>query len=328
MNATRRKFPLKMILIGFIPITLLILYLLGVYWSIEPRLFELPKNKASTSTITGYTTVATTEKIIDVLLNKSGGFLSNDRLPPSFFLDNIPAWEFGVIVQVRDMLSVLRNEMSRSQSQSLENKDLQHAEPLLNISTKAWLLPAAESSYLEASKALARYRNDLVNKNKPNIQFYARADNLRAWFEIINKRLGGISQRLSSAIIQERLNTDLSNDTSAKQSTQSQRYLRVQTPWLEIDDVFYEARGICWALLHLLKASEIDFKQVLIKKNAVISLKQIIRELESTQQMVWSPLILNGSGFGIMVNHSLIMGNYISRANAALIDLRNLLSQG
>jgi hypothetical protein len=29
-----------------------------------------------------------------------------------------------------------------------------------------------------------------------------------------------------------------------------------------------------------------------------------------------------------MANHSLIMASYISRANAAIIDLRNLLLQG
>jgi hypothetical protein len=39
-------------------------------------------------------------------------------------------------------------------------------------------------------------------------------------------------------------------------------------------------------------------------------------------------MILNGDGFGLLANHSLVMANYISRANAALIDLNDLLSQG
>ena len=67
---------------------------------------------------------------------------------------------------------------------------------------------------------------------------------------------------------------------------------------------------------------------MLEKKNAEVSLRQIIRELEATQQTVWSPLVLNGNGFGLVANHSLVMANYISRANAAVIDLTNLLSQG
>jgi hypothetical protein len=39
-------------------------------------------------------------------------------------------------------------------------------------------------------------------------------------------------------------------------------------------------------------------------------------------------VLLNGSGFGPLANHSLVMASYISRANAALIDLRALLAQG
>jgi len=70
------------------------------------------------------------------------------------------------------------------------------------------------------------------------------------------------------------------------------------------------------------------FRSVLENKNAKISLQQIIRELEASQQMLWSPFILNGSGFGLLANHSLVMANYISRANAALIDLNELLKNG
>ena len=76
------------------------------------------------------------------------------------------------------------------------------------------------------------------------------------------------------------------------------------------------------------EAVEYDFADVLEKKNARVSLQQIIRELEATQETVWSPIILNGNGFGFVANHSLVMANYISRANAALIELSELLAQG
>jgi hypothetical protein len=95
-----------------------------------------------------------------------------------------------------------------------------------------------------------------------------------------------------------------------------------------LDDVFYEARGSTWALLHLLTAVEVDFRDVLLKKNALVSMRQIIRELEPTQDALFSPVILNGDGLGVLANHSLIMGSHISRANAAIIDLRRLLENG
>lgn len=137
-----------------------------------------------------------------------------------------------------------------------------------------------------------------------------------------------MSQRLSASVGQRRLNTDLAGDAQALQATPTPSELMVKTPWNEIDDVFYEARGAAWALSHFLKAVEVDFASVLDKKNARVSLRQIIRELDASQETVWSPVILNGSGFGVLANHSLVMASYISRANASIIDLRSLLDQG
>ena len=102
----------------------------------------------------------------------------------------------------------------------------------------------------------------------------------------------------------------------------------VKTSWWQVDNVFYEARGTAWALVHFLKAVEVDFGDVLAQKNATVSLRQIIRELEMTQRPLRSPMIVNGEGFGLLANHSLVMASYISRANAAIIDLRELMSQG
>ncbi|MBV1909863.1 MAG: DUF2333 family protein [Kangiellaceae bacterium] len=321
--------------ISFVVILLVVsFYLLGVYWSVEPALMDIKDNDAYLNSgqdkqlIVGYTTVAATEKVARKLLDKNGGFLSNDVLPPSLFLDNIPAWEFGVLVQVRDMASSLRNDMSRSQSQSLENDALKEAEPLFNNDHAAWIWPAAEGKFQKGIERLADFRRNLMIVDQPKDQFYARADNLNAWLELVNKRLGGLSQRLSASVGQDRLNTDLSGDSAAEQSTVTSNRVSVKTPWLEIDDTFYEARGACWALIHMLKAIQVDFAPVLEKKNAQASLAQIVRELEATQESMWSPVVLNGGGFGLVANHSLVMANYISRANAGLIDLRELLTKG
>ncbi|OAD19945.1 Uncharacterized conserved protein UCP029693 [Candidatus Thiomargarita nelsonii] len=78
-------------------------------------------------------------------------------------------------------------------------------------------------------------------------------------------------------------------------------------------------------MLHLLQAVKIDFKNVLEQKQAMMILQQVIQELEGTQKMVWSPIILNGSEFGLFANHSLVLSSYISRANTGMIELYNLL---
>ncbi|HIF51749.1 MAG TPA: DUF2333 family protein [Thiotrichaceae bacterium] len=314
----------------FIIITMLILMF---YWDSEPEIFDVQKlsqyrNQGSAEFVTGYVTTATMIEVTETLLNKRGGYLSNDVMPPSIFMDNIPSWEFGVLTQVRDLARAMRNDFSRSQTQSIEDKDLMTADPQFHFDSASWMFPATEREYQKGIDALNKYLSRLSDPNEQDAQFFARADNLRDWLAIVEKRLGSLSQRLSASVGQARVNTDLEGDAEATQSTSNADLVEVKTPWLEIDDNFYEARGACWALIHFMHAIELDLHDVLKKKNALVSLRQIRRELEATQESVLSPMILNGTGFGFLANHSLVMASYISRANAAVIDLRYLLEQG
>ena len=315
----------------------LLFYIVGVYWSSDVEPFDIHHEVTMAVTadnvapVVGYTTTTTLIKVATSLLDKPGGYISNDALPPGVFLDNMPAWEFGVLEMVRDMALVLRKDFSRSQSQSLENDHIKRAQPKFNIDNKSWAMPSAESEYSKAIDSLYLYRNALVGISKvkdDHAQFYARADNLTSYLDEIQKRLGSYSQRLSASVGKDKINTDLAGDSVAKQSSYEGSHSQVRTSWWKLDDVFYESRGAAWALLHFLKAIEIDFDSVLKNKNATVSLQQIIRELEASQQTLWSPMVLNGDGFGVLANHSLVMANYISRANAALIDLNELLRKG
>ena len=307
---------------------------LGIYWSFTPAAFDpiaeakVDAQERGLESTTGYTTVFTLYRLVDTLLHKPGGYISNDVTPPGLWLDNISNWEYGVLVQSRDLARAMRKDFSRSQSQSVEYLALTVAEPQLNFDANSWLIPSSESQYREGLDALLSYQLALASTEETEAQFFARADNLNNWLGDVQTRLGSLSQRLSASVGQKRLNTDLAGDAEAEQSTVVASETEIKTAWLEIDDVFYEARGSAWALLHILKAIEHDFGGVLDKKNARVSLRQIIRELEATQDTVWSPMILNGGGFGLFANHSLVMANYISRANASIIDLRELLSRG
>ena len=318
-----------------IPTAIIVVFGGLMFWyNNEPELFDpvertrLHAQAHGHADVTGTTKTSTLIEVVDGLLNKRGGYFSNDIMPPWVLLDNVPNWEFGVLVQVRDLARTLRNDFSRSQTQSIEDPDLSEADPLFHYTSDRWLLPATEGKYREGMERLESYLTRLADPNQQDAQFYARADNLGEWLGLVEKRLGSLSQRLSASVGQQRLNTDLAGDSAARQSTATALDIEVKTPWLEIDDVFYETRGSAWALIHFLKAMEADFHDVLLKKNALVSFRQIIRELEATQDPLRSPMVLNGSKFGMFANHSLIMANYISRANAAIIDLRILLQQG
>lgn len=321
------------LLLGLILLYLIVAIIMGMYWSTNPKLIDV---RAQTATVladrnlkptAGATVTITLITVAETLLNKPGGYLTNDVTPPGIWLDNIPNWEYGVLIQVRDLSKAMREAFSRSQSQSREDVDLILAEPRYNFDSNSWIFPATESQYGEANAYLYRYLERLTDP-KGDAQFFARADNLNYWLSTVETRLGNLSQRLSASVGQQRLNTDLAGDPDVSQSNRAPGDSFIKTPWSELDDVLYEARGSAWALIHFLKAVEIDFADVLEKKNALVSLQQIIRELEATQQTIYSPMVLNGSGFGVLPNHSLVMASYISRANAAIIDLRRLLTQG
>lgn len=333
-------------------ITALLLLIIGfglsVYWTRSPALFdvvEAARQRApegiDPTKVPGFVTTATLAHVVEVLLDKPGGYLSNDITPPSVLMDDMKNWEYGVIIQVRDLARELRNAMSRSRSQSAEDRDLAIAEPQFNFPSDKWMFPATEGEYRKGVEALDRY---LARLTSGETQFYARADNLREWLGLVSRRLGSLTQRLSASVGERQLSagfpreepagtdgqTEAAPVTEATSQTEAEPTVQVysKTPWLQVDDVFYEARGASWAIIEFLRAVEVDFHDILQNKNALISLRQIIHGLEYSQHPVWSPMVLNGSGFGFTANYSLILSSYLAQANAALLDMQTLLSEG
>ncbi|MAP32128.1 MAG: hypothetical protein CMG81_06220 [Marinobacter sp.] len=325
--------------IGKLVVALLVVYLLiamvlGIYWSSEPDTFSVrDHNRTLASTmdrepVTGFATTATMIRIAETLLDKPGGYISNDIAPPGLWMDNMPNWEYGVLVQLRDLSRAMRKDISRSQSQSAEDPDLTIAEPQFHFDSESWAIPSTENEYRRGINALKRYLNRLSDPAQADAQFFARADNLNNWLADLETRLGSLSRTLSESVGKASVSDAVANLNPDDPLAEETGGEDVKTSWTKIDDVFYEARGSAWALLHIFRAVEVDFRKVLQDKNAMASVKQIIIELEGTQASMWSPVILNGSGFGVLANHSLTMAAYLSRANAAISDMRDLLSRG
>ncbi len=333
-SAAVQKRTIGSIVVIALLIYLLITIILGIVWSSEPDTFsvrEHTRNLASEMNrepVTGFATTATMIRLSETLLDKPGGYISNDIFPPGLWMDNMPAWEYGVLVQLRDLSRAMRQTISRSQSQSAEDPDLKVAEPQFHFDSESWALPSTEGEYRRGIRALESYLSRLSDPERPEAHFYARADNLNSWLADLETRLGSLSRTLSESVGKPEVAEALAGMHPTDPLADEERGTDVKTPWTKIDDVFYEARGTSWALLHIFRAIEVDFRKVLADKNARASVRQIIIELEESQAPMWSPVILNGSGFGVLANHSLTMAAYLSRANSAISDLRQLLSQG
>jgi len=307
--------------IGKIVAVLLLVYLVAIfcivwYWSREPDLLQIHSARhpeiISNKTI-GITTTQILQDITRVLLEKNGGYISNDLLPPGVLMDDMPNWEYGVLTQLRDLSKALKENTGRSPQQLREDNDLVVAESRFRFDNQSWMIPSSESQYREGMEHLQSYQDRLQSSGTDNAVFFASAENLNAWLALVELRLNSLSQRLSASVGPSRFDDGVNRKV-------------IKTPWLKVDDIFYEARGTTWALIPLLKAAQVDFAETLKQKNATERLQQIIVELEETQQPVRSPMILNGSGFGILANHSLVMASYITRSRAEITDLRNVLA--
>lgn len=326
----------KGILWGFgamIAVIAVVMLLLGEWWSREPEQFNVQDEAIERMNVThtdempiGFVYANTLAHIADVILFKTGGYLTNDVAPPGLFCDNIQSWEYGALVMLRDATTALRNHFARDQSQSAEDPDLAMAEPYFYYEHNSWALPSTEAEYVKGIDALHNYMLRLQNPTATSraAQFHSRADNLWQYTEIVIKRLGGLSTRLAASTdkFSGATHGNPSNAVDVNMPTIG------KTPWMEIDNVFYEARGACWALLHILRAIKHDFSDILLDKRAMNTLDNMIQSLENALTPTLSPVVLNGDGFGLFANYSLAMANYIARANAAALDLRDVMNRG
>jgi hypothetical protein len=337
---------LRLLGIGLLVYAVLVVAL-GIYWSRQPLTLDVVEIQvrelaaSGGNPVSGTAVVAAAIGVAETLLEKPGGLLHNDVMPPGVYLDNMPNWEYGVLKELRDSVRALRNDFSRSQTQSIENDHVRRADLKFAIDISSWMLPSAEDEYRQGIAALRDYMRDLSSGRAGTARFYARADNLAAYLSVVEKRLGSFAVRLSASVGDHELTAALAPQVGADATpiapeTEEARSARatarmadpLSTPWHEVDDVFYEARGYTWALLQMMKAINVDFADVLAAKNADVSVQQIIRDLEGAAKPMASPIVLNGHGYGLLANHSLVMASYISRANAAVLDLRILMQQG
>ncbi|QFU01305.1 hypothetical protein FIU83_06600 [Halomonas sp. THAF5a] len=289
--------------------TLLVLYLvvcvgLGIWWSRTPAPFDVEQavvdqrgTAVQAPASRGAVTVAGLMTLVETLLEKPGGYLRNDIAPPGVWLDNMPAWELGVLAQAR-RLSVALPAMEQSDLPVLG--DVQQR---LAGDSGDWLYPSTEQRLQRALEGLDGYLKALGEGGEA--AFGDGGQGVAAWLEALARSLDDLGLRLSASIGTRAELRDLDIDAEA---------LPARTPWYRVDDVFFEARGQAWAMLHLLRAVQRDQADMLAEAGLAGRWEALVAELELSQRRLWSPMVLNGSGFGLFANHSLVLANHMIRA--------------
>lgn len=278
--------------------------LLGWYWSLEPeplQLANLPALESRQVLPPGIATTRMLQATVHTLLDKPGGYLGNDLMPPGLWLDNMAAFERGAMAASRDLVRAMRRDFSHAPDVALEDQDLLRAEPRFFFSGSDWF--ASEDEYRRGIVALDSYAQRL-DALPPGAQFHARADSLARWLQDVEARIDTHIQSLGAATAEEEARTD----------------------WFLIDDAFYEARGYAWALRGQQDAVAVDFAVVLADARLADVQRRVMVELDGTQKPVRSPLVMNGSEYGVVANHSLVMAGYLARARAGIQQMREKLA--
>ncbi|WP_404297936.1 DUF2333 family protein [Halomonas sp.] len=288
---------------------------LGIWWSQPPAPFDVEQatldrrgEAAYLPGARGTVTVATLATSVAILLEKPGGYLRNDLAPPGVWLDNMPSWELGVLESSRGLAQAL------TQMAGGDNADLEAAREALMGDDRDWFYPATEQRLAQSLEALDRQLSALNDEDGG----FAPGEGLADWLASLVARLDDLALRLAASVGSHEALIELAVDAEA---------LPPGTPWHRVDNIFFEARGTGWALSQLLEGVQRDQDDVLREADVLAEWQGLLAELAMTQRQLWSPLVLNGSGFGIFANHSLVMALHMTRARDLAAHLAERLAE-
>ena len=248
-------------------------------------------------------------------------WLPNDLFWPTVLLDNMPNFQIGELEVVRYNIRVLRDNLSRMRTTDKLDSSAEMAFTSLSNDPYKWWFPSAESKWKQGQRSLKTfYENLLVGKSF----FYPRADNLVELLQQYASLMGGANTRLINA--PHDIDKSLLVEEQGEESTESPKLVDIDIPWRRIDDNFYYAQGIAYALYESFKAIRVDFIEVLIDKNSV---KLVDKILENLERCYFEPLIVfNGDPGSIFANHSLNLSGVFNDARQKINSLIVALMQG
>ncbi len=253
--------------------------------------------------------------MVTALINREvneTNWVPNNPFPfPSYFLDNMPNFQLGLMYALSRFAIEMTNSLGRTRGSSVVDPDLDKAAGLLKYDGTIWvwepstsLLPTAraESQFDAGMRALESYNRRLA---AGQAVLDRRADNLIAFLDRISADLGS-----TSAVLAE----------------------RAEAPsygWFDrrADDDFYNAKGRLYGYYKILEALGKDFQQVIAERNAEPLWNNMLESFRIAAGM--NPLVVsNGAPDGLLFpNHLAAQGFYLLRGRTQLRELANVLAK-
>ncbi len=260
----------------------------------------------------GSQTVAMMAGLMEQEIKKTGWVANAPVFVPTYLLNNMPNYQIGMVTAFGRFSFELEDQIGRERGSSASDPDLSLARARLQYSPTTWIfkpgtiLPtaSAEGQYIEAVKALRRYNARL---SAGNATFDTRPDNLLAALDRIAYDLGSASAELDAQI--------------------SGRHKTLGLLDLKADKLFYRTKGRAYGYYMILKALQVDFKEVISSRETTDLYDKMLEELRIAAIM--QPMVVNNGtpGGQFFPNHLANQGFYLLRARAKLRELTDILKK-
>jgi hypothetical protein len=233
-------------------------------------------------------------------LDSRTGWRPNDIFlwGPTLWADNNSNRQLGIIQALRESVRIFKDHLTKISSDEFDPNLVEADTALRNDARKFWL-PSAESKLEDAIKRFDRYIKGLQTEPRKSRPINERNVELIRLFQAWTDLLGGAYAKLYSEEI----------------------------PFLEIDDVFYEAQGFAHVMHQLSIAVHMEYRKSIADRPVVGKLfDDVAVALEQAATM--KPLIvLNGSPSGVFANHRRNLAAFISEARQNMYSLREELEK-
>ena len=238
-------------------------------------------------------------------------WLSNDPFfMPSYFLDNTPNFQQGIMTALFRFTSELRDEIARTRGSSSEDPDAKAAAGYLSFPPDVWIYnpdvswwtPAtpSEKQYEQGMRSLRQYNERLVDGGA---LFEARADNLQTLIDRFTSDIGSASAAINRHV--EESGGSLLD--------------------FQADDLFYANKGRLYTYYLLMRAMRDDFDAVINERSLGNAWRLTLQSLEQAATLQpW--VVTNGPPDGqLRPSHLAAQGFYLLRARTQLKEISDVL---
>ena len=206
--------------------------------------------------------MAVAADLIDREVNQNRWVANDPFFQPGYLLDNMPAYQTGIVGAVGRFTTELRDRVARVRGSSGVDPDLESAAGRINYPGDEWIFewsgtpvqPSSESQYRRGLEDLRRYNERLA---QGQAIYERRADNLLATLDRISNDLGG-----DSAALTREVDEGTSNFLD-----------------FNADNLFYGIKGKLYAYYLILRELEKDFAPVIQEKNLQASWAELLTSL-------------------------------------------------